>query len=142
MRHSSFKITCMAGVVAGVVGLTAGSAAASTPDSTYAPSALVLTAGQGSSASTATVERAVTLDCMPTAQGTHPSAAAACADLERAHGRPALTLKEHSDRVCPKIYAPVTLTADGVWEGRRVSYERTFSNSCVAQSQVTDLFDF
>jgi hypothetical protein len=142
MRRSVTKITCLAGGVAGVLALTAGPAAASTPHSLYAPSALVLTAGQGESATTATVERAVTLTCNPTTGGTHPDAEAACADLERAHGQPALTLNDDSDRACPMIYAPVTLTADGVWEGRRVSYERTFPNSCVADSRVTTLFDF
>lgn len=142
MRRSVTKITCMAGVAAGVVALTAGPAGAGTHDSLYSPSAMVLTVGQGDSAATATVERAVTLHCKPTAGGTHPDAEAACADLERADGRPALTLNDDSDRVCPQIYAPVTLTADGVWEGRRVSYERTFANNCVAQSRVTNLLDF
>ena len=142
MRRSATKITCVAGVVAGVLALTAGPAAAGTPHSLYPPSAMVLTAGQGGSAATATVERAVTLTCNPTADGTHPDAEAACADLERAHGQPALTLNDDSERACPQIYAPVTLTVDGVWEGRRVSYERTFPNGCVAGSRVTSLFDF
>jgi hypothetical protein len=142
MSRSVTKIICAAGIVTGALALTAGPAAASTPHSLYAPSALVLTTGQGESATTATVERAVTLTCNPTADGTHPDAEAACADLERAHGQPGLTLNDDSDRFCPQIYAPVTLTADGVWEGRRVSYERTFPNSCVADSRVTTLFDF
>ncbi|MEU9015947.1 subtilase-type protease inhibitor [Streptomyces sp. NPDC048479] len=142
MRRSAAKIACIAGTVAGLVALTAGPAAASEPHSLYSPSAMVLTVGQGESAATATVERAVTLTCTPTAGGTHPDAEAACGDLERAHGQPALTLNDDSGRVCPKIYAPVTVTADGVWEGSRVSYERTFGNSCVARSRATHLFDF
>uniref|UniRef100_A0AAU1I8J7 Subtilase-type protease inhibitor n=1 Tax=Streptomyces sp. NBC_00180 TaxID=2903632 RepID=A0AAU1I8J7_9ACTN len=133
----------MAGAIAGVVALTANPAGASEPRSLYAPSAMVLTVGQGENAATATVERAVTLTCKPTADGTHPDAAkAACADLERAHGQPALTLNDESDHICPQIYAPVILTADGVWEGRRVSFEQTFANSCLAQAQVTNLFAF
>ncbi|MGN9796367.1 subtilase-type protease inhibitor [Streptomyces sp. OZ13] len=142
MRRSAATIACMAGTAVGLVTLTAGPAAASEPHSLYSPSAVVLTVGQGESAAAATVERAVTLTCKPTAGGTHPDARAACADLERAHGQPALTLIDGSGRVCPKIYAPVTVTADGVWEGRRVSYEQTFANSCVAQSRASHLFDF
>ncbi|MEW2635788.1 subtilase-type protease inhibitor [Streptomyces sp. NPDC048389] len=142
MRRSATKIICAAGMVAGVLAPTAGTAAAATPHSLYAPSAMVLTTGRGESAATATVERAVTLTCNPTAGGTHPDAEAACADLERAHGRPALTLNDDPARACPHIYAPVTLTADGVWEGHRISYEQTFPNSCVANSRVTTLLDF
>lgn len=142
MRRSATKIACAAGTITGLAALTAAPAAASTPQSLYAPSALVLTVGQGESAATTTVERAVTLTCNPTAGGTHPDAEAACAELERAHGRPALTLNGDSDRACPQIYAPVVLTADGAWEGRRLSYERTFANSCVAESRVNSLFDF
>ncbi|MEU9015960.1 subtilase-type protease inhibitor [Streptomyces sp. NPDC048479] len=142
MRRSAAKIACIAGTVAGLVALTVGPAAASEPHSLYSPSAMVLTVGQGESAATATIERAATLTCTPTAGGTHPDAKAACADLERAHGQPALTLNDDSGRICPKIYAPVTVTADGVWKGTRVSYEQTFANSCVARSRVTHLFDF
>ncbi|MEU9056458.1 subtilase-type protease inhibitor [Streptomyces sp. NPDC048384] len=142
MRSSAIKIACVAGAVVSTVALSANPAGASEPRSLYAPSALVLTVGQGQSAATSTVERAVTLTCKPTAGGTHPAAAAACADLERAQGQPARTLNEEPGRACPQIYAPVTVTADGVWEGRRLSFERTFANRCMAQSRVTSLFGF
>ncbi|MEU5595424.1 protease inhibitor [Streptomyces sp. NPDC020298] len=105
----------------------------SAPSSLYAPSALVLTTGHGESALTATPERAVTLSCAPTASGTHPAAVQACADL-RGAGGDLNGLKSSDDVFCTKLYNPVVVTVEGVWQGKRVSYERTFGNACVKDS--------
>ncbi|MGW7256739.1 subtilase-type protease inhibitor [Streptomyces sp. NPDC054834] len=102
----------------------------SAPSSLYAPSALVLTIGHGESALTATPERAVTLSCAPTASGTHPAAPQACADL-RGAGGDLNSLKSRDDVFCTKLYDPVVVTVEGVWQGKRVSYEHTFGNACV-----------
>ncbi|MFF4394208.1 subtilase-type protease inhibitor [Streptomyces sp. NPDC001480] len=102
----------------------------SAPSSLYAPSALVLTIGHGESALTATPERAVTLSCAPTASGTHPAAPQACADL-RGAGGDLNSLKSSDDVFCTKLWDPVVVTVEGVWQGKRVSYERTFGNTCV-----------
>lgn len=107
----------------------------------YAPSALVLTVGHGESALTVTPERAVTLSCGPTVSGTHPAPAAACAELGLAGGDPS-ALAVESDRACTRQYDPVTVTLDGVWQGKRISYERTFSNECVKDSYDSVLFSF
>jgi hypothetical protein len=111
------------------------------PTSLYAPSALVLTMGHGESAALATPARAVTLTCAPTASGTHPAAAPACAEL-RSVGGEVDALAEADGVLCTKQYDPVVVTVDGVWQGRRVSYERTFANECVKSAQGSSLFAF
>ncbi|MFD9303458.1 subtilase-type protease inhibitor [Streptomyces sp. NPDC060048] len=99
------------------------------PAGLYAPSAVVLTVAQGEDA--ATVVRAATLSCAPTAQGTHPDPKAACAALAATAGTlDVLLTAPDSDRACPMHYDPVTVTADGVWQGSRISWKHTFSNAC------------
>jgi hypothetical protein len=101
----------------------------------------VLTVGHGQKAATVTPERAVTLNCAPTASGTHPAAPQACAELRGAGGDfDALTAR--SGVFCTKLYDPVVVTVDGVWQGKRVSYERTFSNECVKNSYGMTVFAF
>ncbi|MER5910894.1 protease inhibitor [Streptomyces sp. NPDC001982] len=127
-----------------VCGPLTGAAVASpgaAPALLYAPSALVLTTGHGDDAATVTPERAVTLTCAPTASGSHPAAAEACAELRGAGGDlDALTARD--DVQCTKEYNPVIVTVQGVWQGKRVSYERTFGNECVKNSYGTSVFTF
>jgi hypothetical protein len=122
-----------AAAVCGPLTGAAGAAPGAAPSSLYAPSALVLTTGHGHSAPTATPERAVTLTCAPGASGTHPAAAQACAEL-RGTGGDFGALKSADDVFCTKLYDPVVVTVEGVWQGKRVSYERTFGNACVKDS--------
>ncbi|WP_367319082.1 protease inhibitor [Streptomyces sp. HUAS ZL42] len=116
-------------------------AALAAPASLYAPSALVLTVGHGDSAATFTPARAVTLSCAPTASGTHPAVSRACAEL-RGTGGDFDALGTRSDVWCTKQYDPVVVTVDGVWQGKRVSYERTFANECVKNAQESSVFTF
>lgn len=116
-------------------------AAHAAPTSLYAPSALVLTLGHGESAASATPARAVTLSCAPSATGTHPDPAAACAELRRAGGD-LDALSAGTDVLCTKQYDPVVVTVDGVWQGKRVSYERTFANECVKTAHGASVFAF
>ncbi|MEU6095240.1 protease inhibitor [Streptomyces sp. NPDC047079] len=126
-----------------VCGPIAGSALAApnAPASLYAPSALVLTTGHGQSTATATPQRAVTLTCAPTASGTHPAAADACAELRAVGGEPG-ALRAREGVLCTKLYDPVVVTVQGVWQGKRVDYERTFANECVKSSYGNALFAF
>ena len=111
------------------------------PTSLHAPTALVLTVGHGDSATLATPERAVTLTCAPTASGTHPAAASACAELRTVDGDfDALTARGGVQ--CTKQYDPVVVTVAGVWRGQRVSYERTFANECVKSACSSSVFTF
>ncbi|WP_037671378.1 subtilase-type protease inhibitor [Streptomyces griseus] len=116
-------------------------ATSSSPTSLYAPSALVLTVGHGDSSALATPARAVTLTCAPRPSGTHPAPDLACAELRGADGN-FDALGNADGMACTKQYDPVVVTVDGVWQGRRVSYERTFANECVKSSYGISLFAF
>ncbi|MFD2684144.1 protease inhibitor [Streptomyces phyllanthi] len=129
--------TAVCGPLAGSALASPGGAAAGL----YAPSALVLTVGHGESAATAAPARAVTLTCAPTPSGTHPAPAGACAEL-RAAGGDFDALSGGSEGLCTKQYDPVTVTVDGVWQGRRVAHERTFANECLLNSSESVLFSF
>jgi hypothetical protein len=129
--------TAVCGPLTGAALATPGQA----PTALYAPSALVLTVGHGESAIAATPERAVTLTCAPTSAGTHPAAGSACAELRSVGGDfDALTARDGV--MCTKQYDPVVITVDGVWQGKRVSYERTFSNDCMKNAYGTGVFSF
>lgn len=139
MRHRIAAVSAAALLtLAGATGI-----AEAKPASLYAPSAMVLTIGQGDNG--ATVVRASTLSCAPTAQGTHPDPKAACTALAATAGAfDTLLAAPDSNRVCPMIYDPVTVTADGVWQGRHVSWKHTFSNSCAMSATFNGnaLFSF
>lgn len=144
MRNTARWAATLALTATAVCGPLTGAALAApatAPASLYAPSALVLTVGHGDSAATATPLRAVTLSCAPTASGTHPAPVSACAELRGVGGDfEALTARD--DVLCTKEYDPVVVTVDGVWQGKRVSYERTFANQCVKSSYLTSVFSF
>ncbi|MQY34162.1 Subtilisin inhibitor-like protein 4 [Streptomyces sp. RB17] len=144
MRNTARWAAALGLTAAAVCGPLTGAAVAApgaASSSLYAPSALVLTTGHGNDAATATPERAVTLTCAPTASGTHPAAAAACAELSGAGGD-FDALKPADDVWCNKLYDPVVVTVQGVWQGKRVSYERTFGNTCVRDSVGGGVFAF
>ncbi|WP_309235354.1 subtilase-type protease inhibitor [Streptomyces sp. TRM64462] len=107
----------------------------------YAPSALVLTVGQGETAATSVPLRAVTLTCTPAPGGTHPSPQRACDTLHAVKGEFG-ALSGTEERACIKIYDPVVVTAQGVWDGQRVNFERTFGNACEMRAEGTSVFAF
>ncbi|MFR0355410.1 protease inhibitor [Streptomyces sediminimaris] len=144
MRNTARWAATLALTATAVCGPLTGAALADqapAPASLYAPSALVLTVGHGESAATATPQRAVTLSCAPTPSGTHPAPARACAEL-RGVGGDVSALTARDDVWCTKQYDPVVVTVDGVWQGRRVSYEQTFANGCVKNSYLSSVFTF
>ncbi len=63
-----------------------------------------------------------------------------CRDLSKAGG----DIGRIPDRggICSMIYAPVTVTATGAWEGRPIAFSHTYGNRCVAKGAVGGLFDF
>jgi Subtilisin inhibitor-like len=86
-------------------------------------------------------ERTVTLQCDP-AGGTHPKAAEACADVAKAGGDLAQMPANTNPRACFMIYAPVTVTAQGEWQGQAVRFTEKFPNSCVMRDKTGSVFDF
>ncbi|MFI9722546.1 subtilase-type protease inhibitor [Streptomyces sp. NPDC052396] len=120
---------------------TAAPAQPAAQHSLYAPSALVLTIGQGDSA-TAGIQRAVTLSCMPGPSGTHPDSSTACAQLRQVGGKFDELTATKADTFCTKEWNPVTVTAAGVWEGQRVNYSHTFGNPCTAKAAKSTVFEF
>ncbi|MFG2136945.1 subtilase-type protease inhibitor [Streptomyces sp. NPDC048650] len=146
MRYISGAIALGAALVLGSLATTAQ--AATTPaqplrsGGLYAPTELVLTVGQGEDRATATVERAVTLSCMPRATGSHPSPKAACTQLRSVAGDFNAVTGTVTERLCTKEWNPVVVTADGVWQGRRVSYTYTFANACTMNATQGSVFRF
>ncbi|MEU9081963.1 SSI family serine proteinase inhibitor [Streptomyces sp. NPDC048357] len=120
---------------------TAGAAPTGT-ESLYAPSALVLGVTAGQDAGSGTVLRAVTLACSPTPGGTHPNPVAACAELRANGSRLDALAAPAADAVCTREWNPMTVTADGVWQGRRLNYTYTFANPCGFRNTTGVLFDF
>ncbi|GAA3864957.1 protease inhibitor [Streptomyces sp. WAC07094] len=134
-------LTLTATAVCGPLTGSALAAPNAAPASLYAPSALVLTTGHGESAALVTPQRAVTLTCAPGASGSHPDAVDACAELRAAGGDfDALAIRDGV--FCTKQYDPVVVTVQGVWQGKRVDYERTFANECVKNTHGTAVFTF
>lgn len=146
MRYITGAIAFGAALVLGTLATTAQAAAAPAQSGRsgglYAPSELVLTVGQGESRATATVQRAVTLSCTPVATGSHPTPKAACTQLRSVRGDFDVVTRAGSERVCTKEWAPILVTADGVWQGKRVSYTYTFSNSCALTGGSGSVFEF
>ncbi|MFJ6117857.1 protease inhibitor [Streptomyces sp. NPDC092129] len=134
-------LTLTATAVCGPLTGSALAAPNAAPASLYAPSALVLTMGHGESAALVTPQRAVTLTCAPVASGSHPDVVDACAELRAAGGDfDALAIRDGV--FCTKQYDPVVVTVQGVWQGKRVDYERTFANECVKNTYGTTVFTF
>ncbi|MFE5096436.1 SSI family serine proteinase inhibitor [Streptomyces sp. NPDC056638] len=84
--------------------------------------------------------RGVALFCPPAPDAHHPHAAAACAAIDRAEGD--LDALPGSPRLCIEGYDPVTATATGTWDGRPVSWQRTFPDACVMDAVTGPVFRF
>ncbi|MGP4003892.1 subtilase-type protease inhibitor [Streptomyces sp. 8N706] len=145
MRYTIGALGAAAALAVGCLASTTAVAHAQSGEESrlYAPSALILTVGKGEDAATAAVQRAVTLRCTPRPGGDHPAPAEACTQLRAVNGEfAALTDTAGSGTVCTRIWDPVVVTAEGVWEGRRVSWTHTFANQCVLDGTQGSVFSF
>lgn len=80
------------------------------------------------------------LTCLP-AGGSHPSPAAACAQLSEADGR--IEDIPEDPGICTQEFVPVIVAASGVWRGEERQFEREFGNRCVAVRGTGGvIFDF
>ncbi|GIH52265.1 Subtilisin inhibitor-like [Microbispora rosea] len=100
--------------------------------------AVILTVANGEKAEPPA--RSAFLNCSPVG-GSHPSAEKACAWLNRAGVDPS-ALRVNAAEPCTMIYAPVTVTASGIWDGKYFQFGRTFGNDCELKSAAGALFDF
>ena len=126
-----------AGLLASVALLTTAAAPAHAAAQESIPgNGLYLTVTHGDARSSDT--RGTLLLCDPP-QG-HAHAEEACEEL-RAAGGDIDRIPPRADVLCPLIYAPVTASAQGVWDGRRVEYTHTFSNSCVMGAETGEAFE-
>lgn len=143
-RHAIFATIMASTLLLGGFATATAQAAPAKAESLYAPSALVLTVARGDDPLTATVERAVTLTCAPRAQGTHPAADAACAELAVVQGRIAELAGGPSNRACTRQWDPVVVTAHGVWQGKRIAFDAMYGNTCEMAGSINDssLFAF
>src|SRR5688572_12035958 len=86
------------------------------------------------------VQTQATLTCKPTG-GDHPHGKQACRQLVKADGD--IAAIPPTDGICTTEYAPVTVRADGRWNGTAKEFEKIFSNRCVANLQTGGhVFDF
>ncbi|MFD9610010.1 subtilase-type protease inhibitor [Streptomyces sp. NPDC004288] len=141
MRHVRTLGATALATAAGLalIGSALTGTAEAAPEGLYSPSALVLTLGQGDAPGTAHIVRAVTLSCAPTPSGTHPSPKAACAELAASGGDLGALTVRSGDRPCTREWAPVTITGDGVWQGRRISWSETYANTCVQHARTASV---
>ncbi|MEV5968507.1 subtilase-type protease inhibitor [Streptomyces sp. NPDC051921] len=116
--------------------ITGTGTAQAAPTGLYAPSALVLTVGKGQRPATATVVRAVTLACAPGASGSHPDPVAACAELSAVGGDFARLQALPGNRPCTREWNPVSVTGEGVWQGKRVRWSANYGNPCELRART------
>ncbi|MFF3848859.1 SSI family serine proteinase inhibitor [Streptomyces sp. NPDC002328] len=96
---------------------------------------LQLTVTEGDSRSSDT--RGTLLLCDPP-QG-HARAAEACDQLTAANGDVG-AVPPKADTVCSLVHAPLTARAHGQWNGRPVTYAKTFPNACVMGAETGAIF--
>ncbi|MEE1939934.1 subtilase-type protease inhibitor [Streptomyces sp. TRM 70361] len=130
---------CLTGTAATA---TAAPAVPQAPQAPGAPSALLLTVGEGEDPGLATNQRAAVLNCSPNADGSHPAPGRACAELRAVEGDFETLVEPDPNRVCPMIWDPVVVTAQGIWDGREVSFTHTFANACVMEGATGAVFSF
>lgn len=64
--------------------------------------------------------------------------AEACAQLRAARGD--IGRIPHRKVLCPMMYAPVTASANGVWNGRVVKYRKQYGNRCELEAKTGAVF--
>lgn len=82
----------------------------------------------------------VWLGCRPTG-GNHPNAEAACEELALVEGD-FDKLSGNADKACALIYDPHTVTADGTFNKKAVSWKKTFGNECELNAKTGAVFAF
>lgn len=128
------RATATAGALLSAAGLLAAGPAQAAPRDSIPGHWLYLTVTKGDAPAGGT--RGTLLQCDPP-QGP-ARAAEACAELAAADGDIGRIPPEHV--FCPMIYAPVTAHARGRWNGRPVSFRRTYANTCTMNARTGAVF--
>ncbi|MGX1675125.1 SSI family serine proteinase inhibitor [Streptomyces sp. NPDC055400] len=121
---------------AALTALAAAGPARATATDPPAPQGLFLTVSgdQGS------WMRGELLRCEPGASGHHPHAAEACVALDGAQGD--LDALNPDPEMCTQVYAPVTVTANGTYRGKKITWQKTFANACTMNASTGSVFRF
>jgi hypothetical protein len=124
-------------ILAGAAPLLAAACVTAAPAAAAAlPSSLTLTATTDGQA-----PHVVELTCDPVA-GTHPDAELACMQLDQVNGDIASMPGTEAHIFCPMIFQPIRVTATGVWRGRTVLFQDSYTNSCERDNKTGNLFRF
>ncbi|EWM15963.1 SSI family serine proteinase inhibitor [Kutzneria sp. 744] len=106
------------------------------PAAAAMPSTLSLTATTRGQA-----PHVVELTCDPVA-GTHPDAQLACLQLDQVDGDIANMPGTEAHIFCPMIFQPIKVSATGLWRGRTVLFQDSYTNSCERDNKTGSLFRF
>jgi hypothetical protein len=107
-------------------------------DARQVASTLIFTIASGENPSP--LGKKTVLSCEP-ADGMHPHAQEACQELVMVDGD-FDALSVDPKRVCPLVYDPVTVTAEGSWRGRIVQFTKTYGNNCQLEGTTGHVFQF
>ncbi|MET7338984.1 SSI family serine proteinase inhibitor [Nonomuraea sp. NPDC005650] len=83
--------------------------------------------------------RAIVIQC-PLRADQHPYGALTCALLTAVDGN--IDRLPGNPHPCTRQNDPVTATATGIWQNRRVNWQKTFSNACVLDAATSPVFHF
>ncbi|WP_432765798.1 SSI family serine proteinase inhibitor [Nocardia cyriacigeorgica] len=72
----------------------------------------------------------------------HPNPEAACDELRSADGNFEVVVKPKSGVTCATEWKPIVVTAQGVWQGKRVSYANIFAYPCQFTYGQGTIFSF
>jgi hypothetical protein len=81
---------------------------------------------------------AVRLTC--SAGDVHPQAKKACGTLKKVGGDPGRITPAKT--MCTMVFAPITASVTGTWQGRSVKWSKQFGNQCVMRRATGVLFSF
>ncbi|MEZ0094485.1 SSI family serine proteinase inhibitor [Streptacidiphilus sp. EB129] len=137
-RIRNWHVTAAVLGAACLTALAAPQAMAAEPDPTV-PSLLVMTVANGTQ-DAQTTPRSTVLICGAATEGDHPDGASACATLQ-ADGL-SFTAPPALQILCADIVQPVTVTAEGFWDGAPVFYQQTYTNPCLMWRATGALFAF
>ncbi|MGV4981372.1 subtilase-type protease inhibitor [Streptomyces sp. NPDC001709] len=135
------RLTAAAGALLACAGLLAAGPAQAAPRTplTRFPLSdnwLYLTVVRGETAQSGDKHGTLLL-CDPVPLG-YARAAEACGELAAVDGD--IARMPQKKVFCPMIFAPVTVRANGQWNGRPVDYQQTYSSKCVMEARTGAVF--